>query len=82
MPMLMSKDTMLGSGAETMDSSNSLATKLITGLLLFRLCILLMGGLFKAFTGAGSMLEVSATGLHRVATAVVHRPTASSYVLL
>ena len=73
---------MLGLGAEIMDLSNSLVTRLMIGLLLFQLCILLMGGLFKAFTGAGSMLEVREIGLHRVSTVLVHRPIASSGVLL
>lgn len=80
--MHMSRDIMLGLEAETMDLSNSLATKLMTGLWLFRLCILWMGGLYKAFTGVGSMLEVREIGSHRVATAPVHRPIARSWVSL
>ena len=73
---------MLGLGAEIMDLSNLLATRLMIGLSWFRLCILWMGGLFKVFTGVESMLEGNEIGLHRVATAPVHRLIASSWMSL
>jgi len=80
--MHLSRDTMLGLGAVIMDSSNSLVTRLMTGLLLFQLCILWMGGLFRAFTGAESMLEVRGIGLHRVAATLVHPLVTGSCLLL
>lgn len=69
---------MLGLGVEIMDSSNSLVTRLTIERLLFPLCILLMVGLFRASTGAESMLEVRGIGLHRVAATLVHPLVAGS----
>lgn len=59
MPMPMSKDITPGLEEETMDSSSSHATRLMIGLLWFRLCILLMVGPCRASTGAESMLAVN-----------------------